>query len=141
MVLAGDDARVELLEHAARKLAGRLGAVEDDDVAVRVRLDAEAILDQRQMAVVFSEKAREVPVVLERHHDAPVGDLDLSGPARSGDRVPAKCCQSVLPTSIASNRHFSPLSLAYCARHPMVTPNRSPDTMVNGGSDRAYDTG
>ncbi len=52
--LAAADARVKLLEHAARDIAGRFRSIEDDDVAVRVRLDTEAVLDKRQMAVVFS---------------------------------------------------------------------------------------
>ena len=105
-LLAGGDARIELLQHRPGDLAGGLWAIQNDDVAVRVRFYAEAILDQRKVAIVLSQELGEVPVVFERHHDALVRNLNLRGPARSGNRVPAKCCQSELQSSSASNRHF-----------------------------------
>ena len=93
-LLAGGDAAVELLEHAARDLAGGLRPVEDDDVAVRMRLDAEPVLDQRQVAVKFPEQPRQMPVVLERHDDALVRSLHLSlGVPVPATGLPAKCCQ------------------------------------------------
>ncbi len=53
--LAGRRTLVQLLEHAARNLTGGFRPIQRDDVAVRVRLDAEAIFDQRKMTVVFTE--------------------------------------------------------------------------------------
>ncbi len=68
--LAGGRALIELLQHAARDLAGGFRPVQRDDVAVRMRLDAEAVFDQRKMAVVFAEQPRQVAVVLERDYQA-----------------------------------------------------------------------
>ena len=85
---------------------------------MRVRLDAEAILDQRQMAVVLAEKRVRWRLSSNGTTMRLLATWTFVGSARSGDRAPAKCCQSVLPTSIASNRHFSLLSLAYCAPAP-----------------------
>ena len=56
--LAGGCALIELLQHAARDRPMRFRPGQRDDVAVRVRLDAETVLDQRQMAVVLAEKLR-----------------------------------------------------------------------------------
>src|SRR4029453_10645126 len=88
-------------------------AVEDDDIAVRMRLDAEPVLDQREVAVIFPEEPRQKPIVLERDDDALVRNLHLSWACRSGNRVPAKCCQSGLQTSLVSNRHFSLFNLSH----------------------------
>ena len=69
-VLALADAGVELLQHLAggRTCAG--GSGQRDDVAVRLRDDAEAVLKKRQMAVVFAQQPVQMPVVLEGHDNA-----------------------------------------------------------------------
>ena len=69
-VLALADAGIELLQHLAggRACAGRSG--QRDDVAVRLRDDAEAILEKRQMSVVFAQQPVQMPVVLEGHDNA-----------------------------------------------------------------------
>ena len=82
-VLALADARVELLQHVARHLAGRGRARQGHDVAVGVRLDAEALLEQRQMSVVFAEQPVQVPVVLERHDQARLLSSERACPSPS----------------------------------------------------------
>ena len=74
---------------------------------MRVRLDAEAVLDQRKITVVLTEKLRQMAVVLEGDDNALIRDLSFGRSARPGDGASAKCCQSALQTSFASNRHSS----------------------------------
>ena len=66
-VLALADARIKLLEHVTRNFAGFHWACQRHHVAVGMRLDAKALLEQCQMPVVFAEKAIQVAVVLKRH--------------------------------------------------------------------------
>jgi hypothetical protein len=72
-LLALADAVVELLQHVAGHLAGALGARQDDDIAVGVGLDAEAVLDQGKVGVELSQELGQTPVVLEWHHNPLVG--------------------------------------------------------------------
>ena len=76
-VLALADARVELFQHVARGLAGRGRPGQRHDVAVGLRLDAEPLLQQRQMSVVFAEQPVQVPVVLEGHDHARLRSSEL----------------------------------------------------------------
>ncbi len=94
-VVALGDAGIQLLQHAAGDVAAAFRAGQDHDVAVRVRLDAEPILDQRQMRVVLAEQPRQEPVVLEGHDHPLLGRrLDFLGraspPAGAGPRYAVK---------------------------------------------------
>ena len=108
--LAGGSALIKLLQHVARDVQRALRPVERNDVAVRVRLDAETVLDQRQVAVVLAEKLRQMAVVLKGDDNTLVRDLSFGSSARPGDGASAKCCQSALQTSFAANRHSSCLT-------------------------------
>ena len=110
--VAGSHAAVEFFEYAARQVTCSLGAAERDHVAVRMRLYAETVLDQGEMAVVFSEEPCDMTVILERDHQALVRDLGFGRSSRSSDRIPTKCCQSALQTSFAANRHFEMVNVA-----------------------------
>ena len=81
-VLALADTGVELLQHLAgcRTCASRSG--QRDDVAVRLRDDAETVLEKRQMAVVFAQQPVQMPVVLEGHNDACLLRFELLAQAR-----------------------------------------------------------
>ena len=105
-LLALGDALVESLEHFARDAAGRLRAGQDDDVAVGVGIDAEPVLDQGKVGIEFAEKSGEQPVVLEGDDDALVGGGRLGGSARSGQRLPAKCCQTKSLLIAPANRPY-----------------------------------
>ena len=90
-VLALAYARVELLEHIACRLAGFGWARQSHDVAVGVRFDAQPLLEQGQVAVVFAEQPVQVTIVFERHHQ-----MCLSGPgdlAQACCRWPTHACQ------------------------------------------------
>jgi hypothetical protein len=54
-VLALPDARVELLQHLARRRTGGRWPRQRDHVAVGLRDDAETFFKESQMAVVFPE--------------------------------------------------------------------------------------
>jgi hypothetical protein len=81
-VLALPDAGVELLQHIARRLDGAGRSGQRHDVAVRLRLDAEPLLQERQMSIVFAEQPVQMPVVLERNHQAPLRRSHLLAQAR-----------------------------------------------------------
>ena len=90
-VLALPDARVELLEHIARRLDRARGARLRHDVAVRLRLDAEPLLQERQMSIVFAEQPVQMPVVLEGTTRRPCAALTcLPRPVAAGPRTPVK---------------------------------------------------
>ena len=74
-VLTAPHARVELLQHLPGGGAGLSRPDQRDDVAVGVRLDVEAVLDEGEMPVVFAEEAVQVAVVLKGHHHARLSDL------------------------------------------------------------------
>ena len=61
---------VEALEHLAGLQAGGFRADQRDDIAVRVRLDAEPLLEQRQVRVVLAEQDGQQPVVIEGGNDS-----------------------------------------------------------------------
>src|SRR5581483_4156348 len=69
-VLALAHPRIELLQHLARRLARRRRPGQGDDVAVGLRLDAEPLLEQRQMSVILAEQPVQMPIVLEGHDHA-----------------------------------------------------------------------
>ncbi len=69
-VLTGLGAGIQLLQHDTSRVAGRLWSGDGDDVAVRLRLDAETLLEQGQMAVKLAQQARQMAIVLEGHDDA-----------------------------------------------------------------------
>src|SRR5690606_35809734 len=64
-LLATCNTRIKLLEDTACDFAGGLGARQDDDIAMGVRFDAEAVLDQRQMGIVLAEQLGKVTIVLK----------------------------------------------------------------------------
>jgi len=67
-ILAAPHSGIELLQHLPGRGAGFGRPGEDDDVAVRLRLDAKALLKQGQVPVVFAQQSVQMAVVLERHH-------------------------------------------------------------------------
>jgi len=90
-----DDVTIAVTVHIPRTgnrdaksvISGSAG--QDHDVAVGMRFDAEPILDQGQMGIVFAEQARQVPIVLEGNHDTLPGrclGMRLLRPARPGYR-------------------------------------------------------
>ena len=90
-VLALADARIELFQHLARRLAGGRRARQRHDVAMGLRLDAEPLLQQRQMSVVFAEQPIEMPVVLEGHDQTRLLSPELL--AQPGSRWPTNASQ------------------------------------------------
>jgi hypothetical protein len=82
-VLALANARVELFQHVTRCLAGGGGPVQRHHVTVGLRLDAEPLLQQRQMSVVFAEQPVQVPVVLEGHDHTRLRSSELLAQALS----------------------------------------------------------
>jgi hypothetical protein len=65
---------IKLLEHTARDIAGTFRPAQNDDIPMRVRLDAETIFHECQMSVELAEKAGEKPIILERDNHSLVGD-------------------------------------------------------------------
>src|SRR5262245_40992641 len=89
--LALPHAGVELLQHLARRYTCLGRPRQGDDVAMHVRLDAEPILEQGEMAVVRTEQATKMAVVLERHDHACLLDFERLGCTRR--RWPAHASQ------------------------------------------------
>ena len=141
-LLAVGDARVKLLEHPARDIAGRLRAVEDDDVAMGVRFDAEAVLDQRR------DGYRTLP-----------GAASGAGCPRTAPRC--ACSQLVpwgtFPVPGPGSHEMLPIGAPDVVRFESSLPAAEPSilraprrkgrrgaaagAMVNAASGRTYDTG
>ena len=60
---------IQLLEHALADGAGRFRTAQNDDIAMCVGLDTEAIFEQRQIGVELPEECGEMAVVLEWHNN------------------------------------------------------------------------
>jgi hypothetical protein len=76
-ILALADARIELLQHLARRRACAWRPSQRDDVAVCLRDNAEAFFKESQMAVIFPKQPVQMPVILEGHDDACLLRLEL----------------------------------------------------------------
>jgi hypothetical protein len=59
---------IKLLENGLAYGAGRFRTAQNDNIAMCVGLDTEAIFEQRQIGVELPEKCGEMAVVLERHN-------------------------------------------------------------------------
>ena len=85
---------VEPFQDASGDGAGIGGSRQDDDVAVSVRVDAQSIFYEGQVAIVFPKQLRQQPIVFEGHNDASRFEFWLIRPPRRRRGGPAECCQS-----------------------------------------------
>jgi len=88
-VLALSDACVKFLEHFACNFARLHWACQGYDIAMGMRLDAQAFLQQCQMPIVFAEKAIEVAIVPNGTTKRACSALGtLPNPVAAGPRTP-----------------------------------------------------
>ena len=112
-ILALADARIKLFQHVTCGLTGFRGAGEGNHIAVGLRLDAEALLEQGQMPIVFAEQPVQVPVVLERHDYTRLRSSHLLAQTRG--RWPSNASQVA---GLLKNRRIARTHV----RHPSTIP-------------------
>src|SRR4029079_6657236 len=89
-------AHIYLFQTLARNRTWASRACQNNDIAVRVRVNSESVFKEREVAVEFTEQLCQQTVVFEGYYDTSGFKYWLARPSRRWRGCPAKCSQ--IPT-------------------------------------------